>query len=113
MTTEKLLAGLLFGIHEHNELTEEIYYNEKDLLPILKIFGLPEPDWGESFSLLSFSEDEKKRIAVTVDRIRVFKDALAEIKISQEAESYIKIQTDAMTSQIESLERELEELLKK
>lgn len=60
--TGKELAGLLFSIHTHDKKTEEIIYKEKDLLPILKAIGLPEPEWGECLTLKQFLKNKSKKI---------------------------------------------------
>ena len=52
-------AGLLFNIHHHDKKTEEIIYYEKDLLPILRAIGLPEPKWGKCLTLKEYSENKK------------------------------------------------------
>jgi len=57
--TAKELAGLLFNIHQHDSETGEIIYKEKDLLPILKALGLPEPEWGSCITLEEFTKNDR------------------------------------------------------
>lgn len=52
------VAARLFGIHHHLEESKKIYYLEEELLPILKLLGLPDPDRG----------------ALTVDIIQQYKE---------------------------------------
>lgn len=47
--TGKELANLLFKIHSHHPVTEEIIYKEKDLLKLFKKLGFPDPDWGDPY----------------------------------------------------------------
>lgn len=79
------VAALLHGIHTHadlihsrvtmlqynaisdpvnweekaDEAAEEIYYSEKDLLPVLEALGLPAPIWGKSISLKEWKKQRK------------------------------------------------------
>lgn len=53
------LGGLLFYIHRHHPVTEEIIYTENELLPILKALGLPDPVWGATLSLEEYNERTK------------------------------------------------------
>lgn len=55
------VAALLHGIHEHDEKTEEIIYYEKQLLPVLKALGLPEPKWELSMSVKELKKYKKKK----------------------------------------------------
>lgn len=56
--TGKDVAALLSGIHDHHPKTGEIIYHEKDLIPVLKALGLPEPIWEQSMSIKQW---EKKK----------------------------------------------------
>ena len=48
--TGEELAAVLHSIHQHGQ-DEKIVYPEETLLPALKAFGLPEPEWKESYAL--------------------------------------------------------------
>lgn len=39
------IANGLIGIHHHDEITGRKFYYEDELLPLLKEWGVPEPDW--------------------------------------------------------------------
>jgi hypothetical protein len=78
------VAALLHGIHTHgdmiqskvfmlqhnakedpdnweekaDEASEEIYYSEKDLLPVLEALGLPAPIWGKSLSIEEWKKEK-------------------------------------------------------
>lgn len=58
--TGKDVAALLHGIHRHDEKTEEIIYREKDILPVLKALGLPDPKWELSMSVKQWKKYKKK-----------------------------------------------------
>lgn len=57
--TGEELGALLFAIHDHHPETEEIIYNKKDLFPILKAIGLPEPIFGKSMKLKEYLKGSK------------------------------------------------------
>ena len=66
--TGEQLGGLLFSIRQHEDIGEgnhyipgDIIYREKDLLPILKALGLPEPIFEKNLALKRFFEIEKER----------------------------------------------------
>lgn len=59
MISAENLGGLLFGIHSHAEIEndidpEQIVYREEDIIKLLKKLGFPEPVWGKSIDIDSY-----------------------------------------------------------
>ncbi len=66
MIPPKDLGGLLFSVHSHaGDLPpDEIVYKESDVVQLLKQFGFPDPEFGESISIADYDFEARAYVGI-------------------------------------------------